>query len=95
LLTKAARQTAVAIELIGETDDIGRQKYNDKLASSRAHFVARWLKSHGVNAKIYVEAKGGCCHPAPFDQTENALQEMRRVQAKVRQETGKGERTKK
>jgi len=95
LLTKAARQTAVAIELIGETDDIGRQKYNDKLASSRAHFVARWLKSHGVNAKIYVEAKGGCCLPAPFDQTENALQEMRRVQAKVRQETGKGERTKK
>ena len=95
LLTKAARQTAVAIELIGETDDIGTQNYNDRLASNRAHFVARWLGSHGVNANISVEAKGGCCHPAPYDKTETALQEKRRVQAKVRQATEKGERTKK
>jgi len=95
LLTKAARQTAVAIELIGETDDIGTQNYNDRLAFSRVHFVARWLGSHGVNARISVEAKGGCCRPAPFDQTEKALQEMRRVQAKVRQTTGRGGRIKK
>ena len=95
LLTKAARQTAVAIELIGETDDIGTQNYNDRLAFSRVHFVARWLRSHGVNARILVEAKGGCCRPAPFDQTEKALQEMRRVQAKVRQTTGRGGRIKK
>lgn len=95
LLTRAARQAAVAIELIGETDDIGGQNYNDRLAFSRVHFVARWLRSHGVNARILVEAKGGCCRPAPYDQTEKALQEMRRVQAKVRQATGKGELTKK
>jgi len=95
LLTKAAKQTAVAIELIGETDDIGTQNYNDKLAFSRVHFVARWLGSHGVNANISVEAKGGCCHTAPYDTTETALQEKRRVQAIVRQATEKGERTKK
>lgn len=95
LLTKAARQTAVAIELIGETDDIGTQNYNDKLAFSRVHFVARWLGSHGVNANISVEAKGGCCHPAPYNTTETALQKKRRVQAKVRQATEKGEPTKK
>lgn len=95
MLTRAARQAAVAIELIGETDDIGRQNYNDRLAFSRVHFVARWLRSHGVNARILVEAKGGCCRPAPYDQTEKALQEMRRVQAKVRQATVKGELTKK
>jgi outer membrane protein OmpA-like peptidoglycan-associated protein len=95
LLTKAARQTAVAIELIGETDDIGTQNYNDRLASNRAHFVARWLGSHGVNANISVEAKGECCHPAPYDKTKAALQEKRRVQAKVRQTTGGGGRTKK
>ncbi len=95
LLTRAARQTAVAIELIGETDDIGTQKYNDKLASERVNFVARWLESHGVNARISVEAKGGCCHPAPYDKTETALQEKRRVHAKVRQTTEKGGRTRK
>ncbi len=89
LLTSAARQTAVTIELIGETDDIGRQKDNDKLAFRRVNFVARWLKSHGVNAKVSVEAKGGCCHPAPYDKTETALQEKRRVQATVRQATEK------
>ncbi|MDP1942081.1 MAG: OmpA family protein, partial [Gallionella sp.] len=90
LLTKAAKQTTVAIELIGETDDIGTQNYNDKLAFSRVHFVARWLGSHGVNARISVEAKGECCHPAPYDKTETALQEKRRVQAKVWQTTEKG-----
>ncbi|CAH1904623.1 Outer membrane protein OmpA [Candidatus Nitrotoga sp. HW29] len=95
LLTKAAKQTAVAIELIGETDDIGTQKYNDKLASRRMNFVVRWLKSHGVNARISVEAKGGCCHPAPYDTTETALQEKRRVQAKVQQTIEKGGRTRK
>lgn len=95
LLTKAARQTTVAIELIGETDDIGSQNYNDRLAFNRAHFVARWLGSRGVNANISVEAKGKCCHPAPYDKTEAALQEKRRVQAIVRQTTGRGGRTKK
>ena len=95
LLTKAAKQTAVAIELIGETDDIGTQNYNDKLAFSRVHFVSRWLRSHGVNANIYVEAKGGCCHPAPYDTTETPLQEKRRVQAKVQQTIEKGGRTRK
>jgi len=95
LLTEAAMQTAVAIELIGETDDIGTQNYNDKLASRRVNFVARWLKSHGVNAKISVEAKGGCCHPAPYDKTEAALQEKRRVQAEVKHVTEKGERPQK
>jgi outer membrane protein OmpA-like peptidoglycan-associated protein len=95
LLTKAAKQTAVAIELIGETDDIGTQNYNDKLASSRVNFVARWLRSYGVNANISVEAKGGCCHPGPYDTTETPLQEKRRVQAKVQQTIEKGGRTKK
>ena len=95
LLTETAKQTAVAIELIGGTDDIGTQKYNDKLASRRVNFVARWLRSHGVNAKISVEAKGGCCHPIPYDKTGTALQEKRRVQAEVKHATEKGERTRK
>lgn len=91
-LTETARQAAIAIELIGETDDIGTKKYNDKLASRRGNFVARWLKSHGVKASISVEAKGGCCHPAPYDKTETALQEKRRVRAEVKHVTEKGER---
>lgn len=95
LLTRAARQTAVTIELIGETDDIGTQNYNDKLALSRVHFVARWLGSHGVNANISVEAKGGCCHPAPYDKAEMAFQEKRRVQAKVLHTAERGGRAKK
>lgn len=95
LLTKAAKQAAVAIELTGETDDIGTQNYNDKLASRRMNFVVRQLRSHGVNARISVEAKGGCCHPAPYDTTETPLQKKRRVQAKVQQTIEKGGRTRK
>lgn len=95
LLTKAAKQAAVSIELIGETDDIGTQNYNDKLAFSRVNFVARQFRSHGVNARISVEAKGECCHPGSYDTTEAALQEKRRVQAKVQQTIEKGGRTRK
>lgn len=83
LLTEAAKQAPTAIELLGETDTIGTKNYNNKLAFKRAHFVARWLKEHGVSAKISVEAKGGCCHPLPYDKTEKALLKMRRVKAEV------------
>lgn len=95
LLTKVAKQTAVSIELIGETDDIGTQNYNDKLAFNRVNFVARRLRSHGVNAKFMLKQKGGCCHPGPYDTTDTALQEKRRVQAKVQQTIEKGGRTRK
>ena len=90
MLIIAAKQTDGSIDLFGETDDIGTQHYNDTLASSRVHFVARWLRSHGVKARISVEAKGGCCHLAPYDKTDAALQEKRRVLAKVQQPIEKG-----
>lgn len=90
LLTDAAQKAAGDIELDGGTDNIGTQNFNDKLAFARVHFVASWLMSHGVTAKVSVQAKGQCCHPSPYDKTETALQKMRRVQAKVQLFTNRG-----
>lgn len=81
-LTQMAK-LASSIELVGGTDDIGTEHYNDKLAQRRVAFVANWLKQHGIKSKISVEAKGACCHPSPYTKTEAALIKMRRVQAKV------------
>lgn len=74
-----ASKDATNIELLGETDRIGTQIYNDKLAFARAHFVARWLKEHGVKTKISIEAKGMCCLASPYDKKDKTLETMRRV----------------
>ena len=79
LAEMASTQSISTIKLVGETDDIGTQKYNSKLAVKRAYFVASWIKAHGINAPISVTAKPACCHPAPYDKTELSLVGKRRV----------------
>jgi len=78
-LDLASRQHISTIDLVGQTDDIGPQNYNTGLALKRADFVARWIKSHGINAAISVTAKGECCRAAPYNKAEETLVEKRRV----------------
>ncbi len=83
LLTQSAR-SASSIELLGGTDDIGTERYNDKLAHSRVLFVASWLNKHGIDSKlISVVAKGACCRQSPYNKSEISLIKMRRVVARV------------
>lgn len=79
LAERASTQSIATIKLVGETDDIGTKKYNGKLAVKRANFVANWIKTHGINARIAITAKPACCHPAPYDKTELSLAGKRRV----------------
>lgn len=50
-----------ALRVVGYTDNLGSETYNDRLARLRAEFVATWLRRHGVKNPIRVEAKGKCC----------------------------------
>lgn len=67
------------IVLIGQTDSIGTESYNTKLAKKRAHFVAEWIKAHGISTKISISEKPDCCHPVPYNKAALSFAEMRRV----------------
>lgn len=71
------------IELSAHTDDLGSDKYNDRLSSLRGQAVAKWLKERGVEADR-VESKGyGKRKPlVPNDSDENRALN-RRVEIKV------------
>ena len=82
-LIETAKSANSAIELAGRTDSTGTKKYNDRLAFQRAHYVARWLKRHGAQGRISVEAEGLCCYLSPDDETETARAINRRVEVIV------------
>lgn len=84
LAEMAATKTTNNIELDGHTDDIGTREFNTELTKKRADFVARWIKSHGINAAISVTAKGECCRAAPYNKGEESLVEKRRVTIKTK-----------
>jgi outer membrane protein OmpA-like peptidoglycan-associated protein len=71
------------IELSAHTDDLGSDKYNDRLSSLRGQTVAKWLKERGVEADR-IESKGyGKRKPlVPNDSDENRALN-RRVEIKV------------
>jgi outer membrane protein OmpA-like peptidoglycan-associated protein len=52
-----------ALLVIGYTDDIGPDRYNQLLARKRADSVARALRDLGIDA-VRIEAKGKCCYVA-------------------------------
>ena len=91
-LLPADAKEATSIELLGETDSIGTQYFNNKLAFARAHFVARWLKDHGVSTRISVESKGECCLASPYDKAEKTLKNMRRVKVNLFIQSNKEDR---
>ena len=71
------------IELSAHTDDLGSDKYNDRLSTLRGQAVANWLISKGVESKR-IETKGyGKRKPfVPNDSDENRALN-RRVEVKV------------
>ncbi len=55
------------LHIEGHTDDRGGQGYNDRLARSRAQFVAAWLKKRDIKNPLEIEAHGKCCYVVPND----------------------------
>jgi outer membrane protein OmpA-like peptidoglycan-associated protein len=52
-----------SLVVVGHTDDIGPQAYNDSLALKRAENVASVLRELGVRP-VHTEAEGKCCYVA-------------------------------
>jgi outer membrane protein OmpA-like peptidoglycan-associated protein len=68
------------ISLVGYTDSIGSDKYNQKLSERRANSVKEYLVAHGANARK-IEASGrGKADPIASNDTEQGRAQNRRVE---------------
>jgi outer membrane protein OmpA-like peptidoglycan-associated protein len=65
--------------LLGFTDNIGTELYNDELAFNRANSVKEFLIENGIpESEIHVEGNGVCCYLVP-----NGTDEQRRINRRV------------
>lgn len=78
-LDAANKQLPTKIILKGQTDEIGTEEFNKKLANKRAEYVAAWLKKHGIKSDILIREKVSCCLDQPYDKNKKSLIEERRV----------------
>lgn len=62
--------------VIGYTDDIGPDRYNQILARKRADSVARALRDLGIDS-VRIEAKGKCCYVADNETPQGRAQNRR------------------
>ena len=71
------------IEIIGHTDDVGDDDYNQDLSEQRAQSVRDYLVDTGVDASKVVSVGAGESIPIASNQTEEGRAENRRVEILV------------
>lgn len=65
-----------ALLVIGYTDDVGPDRYNQILARKRADSVVRALRDLGIDS-VRIEAKGKCCYVADNETPQGRAQNRR------------------
>lgn len=65
-----------ALLVIGYTDDVGLDRYNQILARKRADSVTRALRDLGIDS-VRIEAKGKCCYVADNETPQGRAQNRR------------------
>ena len=78
-VVSAAKQTGHVFKLVGNTDAIGDNAYNDDLSKRRVDNVAAYVKAHGVPASQVVTQYKGKNDPAQTNDTEAGRAANRRV----------------
>ena len=71
-----------SILVIGRTDDLGTQAFNDRLAKQRAEAVAETLKRLGVQGDIEIRSQGKCCYTTT-NRSEESRAKNRRVDLQI------------
>ena len=74
---------AVFIEVIGHTDDVGDDAYNQELSEQRAAAVSEYLIDAGVDASKMVAIGAGENSPLTTNTTPEGRAENRRVEVRV------------
>jgi OOP family OmpA-OmpF porin len=68
------------LSIEGHTDDVGADKYNQKLSDQRAASVKQYLTEHGVDAARLVSKGWGEAKPIADNATEEGKEKNRRVE---------------
>ena len=77
------RYGKTTLTVVGHTDDVGSNPYNQALSERRALSVAQYLESKRVNALRLATAGKGETQPRSSNSTEAGRQENRRVEIYV------------
>ncbi len=78
------RYPGVNVELVGHTDSIGTEAYNQKLSERRAQIVHNYLTGHGINADRILGVKGfGESQPIATNKTDEGRARNRRTELSV------------
>jgi OOP family OmpA-OmpF porin len=78
----AQQGTVNSILVIGRTDDLGSQAFNDRLAKRRAAAVAETLKRLDVKGDIEIRSQGKCCYTTS-NRSEESRAKNRRVDLQI------------
>ena len=77
------RYGKTTLTIVGHTDNVGSNSYNQKLSERRAHSVARYLESKQVNSMRLAIAGKGESQPVASNNSEGGRQANRRVEIYV------------
>jgi outer membrane protein OmpA-like peptidoglycan-associated protein len=77
------RYGKTTLTVVGHTDNVGSNDYNQKLSERRAHSVAEYLESKRVNALRLALAGKGETQPIASNSSEAGRQQNRRVEIYV------------
>ena len=77
------RYGKTTLTVVGHTDNVGSNDYNQKLSERRAHSVAQYLESRRVNSMRLALAGKGETQPIASNANESGRQQNRRVEIYV------------
>jgi len=77
------RYNKTTLTVVGHTDNVGSNDYNQKLSERRAHSVAEYLESKHVNGMRLALAGKGETQPLASNSNEAGRQQNRRVEIYV------------
>jgi len=77
------RYNKTSLTIVGHTDDVGTNAYNQKLSESRAVSVARYLEGKRVDSMRLAISGKGETQPIASNNTESGRQANRRVEIYV------------
>jgi len=80
---KSSNVAPTSITVVGHTDSIGSEAYNQTLSEKRANSVASYLNSQGMNRGIMQVSGRGESQPAASNKTKAGRAENRRVDIRV------------
>ncbi|HHJ15847.1 MAG TPA: hypothetical protein ENJ80_04030 [Gammaproteobacteria bacterium] len=80
---RARFKRAIYIEVVGHTDDVGDNDYNQKLSEQRAEAVGRYLVEAGIDPNKILMVGAGETAPIASNTTPEGRAENRRVEVLV------------